>query len=181
MLYSKTITLKDGRQCLLRQADADDASDYYDIFQQTHTETDYLLSYPEENDKSLDDMRAFLASSADSNDEIELIATVGGKVVACAGIGKVGGKDKVRHRAEFGVSVLKDYWGLGVGRALTAACIECAKATGYAQLELDVVEDNENAIALYRKMGFVEYGRNPRGFLSKLTGWQALVLMRLEL
>ena len=29
--------------------------------------------------------------------------------------------------------------------------------------------------------GFVEYGRNPKGFRSRLTGWQELVLMRLEL
>ena len=30
-------------------------------------------------------------------------------------------------------------------------------------------------------VGFVEYGRNPKGFRSRLTGWQEVVLMRLEL
>jgi hypothetical protein len=30
-------------------------------------------------------------------------------------------------------------------------------------------------------VGFVEYGRNPKGFRSRTTGWQELVLMRLEL
>ena len=28
---------------------------------------------------------------------------------------------------------------------------------------------------------FTEYGRNPRGFRSRLTGWQEVILMRLEL
>ena len=35
-------------------------------------------------------------------------------------------------------------------------------------------------IALYESVGFVEYGRNPKGFRSRLTGWQEVVLMRLE-
>ena len=29
--------------------------------------------------------------------------------------------------------------------------------------------------------GTVEYGRNPKGFRSQFSGWQELVLMRLEL
>ncbi len=101
--------------------------------------------------------------------------------VGLAGIACVDSKEKVRHRAEFGISVDQDYWNLGIGRALTKSCIECAKAAGYSQLELDVVAENDNAIALYESLGFAEYGRNPKGFRSRLTGWQELVLMRLEL
>ena len=76
---------------------------------------------------------------------------------------------------------MKDYWGLGIGRALTEACIECAKAAGYAQLELSVVAENDRAVALYESVGFVEFGRNPMGFKSRLSGYQELVDMRLEL
>ena len=75
----------------------------------------------------------------------------------------------------------EDYWSLGIGRALTEACIECAGAAGYVQLELEAVAENKSALALYRSVGFQEYGRNPKGFRSRLTGWQELVLMRLEL
>ena len=104
-----------------------------------------------------------------------------GKVAGTAGIDAVGTKYKVRHRAEFGISLLKEYWGLGIGRALTEACIQCAKEAGYAQLELTVVAENERAIALYESVGFLEYGRNPRGFLSRTSGFQELVYMLLEL
>ena len=100
-----------------------------------------------------------------------------GKVVGTAGIEAVGTKDKVRHRAEFGISVLKEDWGLGIGRALLQACIQCAKEAGYAQLELTVVAQNARAIALYQKEGFVEFGRNPGGFLSRTGGFQELVYM----
>lgn len=61
------------------------------------------------------------------------------------------------------------------------ACIECAKKAGYLQLELDVVADNDRAIALYKSAGFREYGRNPRGFQSRTAGFQEVVYMRLEL
>ena len=86
-----------------------------------------------------------------------------------------------RHRADFGISVDKAYWGLGIGRALTRACIACAKEAGYAQIELEVVAGNAAAMALYQSEGFVEYGRNPKGFLNRNLGLQELVLMRLEL
>ena len=58
--------------------------------------------------------------------------------VGIAGIGAIGTKYKVRHRAEFGISVAKEYWGLGIGKALMTACIECARAAGYIQLELKI-------------------------------------------
>ena len=64
---------------------------------------------------------------------------------------------------------------------MTRACIECARRAGYEQLELDVVADNAGAIALYESEGFVEFGRNPKGFKSRTNSWQELVLMRLEL
>ena len=90
-------------------------------------------------------------------------------------------KAKIRHRAGFGIGVNEAYWGLGIGRALTEACIDCAKAAGYRQLELDVLADNANALALYRSLGFVDYGRNPRGINLRTSGYHELVLMRLEL
>ena len=127
------------------------------------------------------DEAELLRRKTDSADEIELLAFVDGAIVGSAGVTCVGRKEKICHRAEFGISVDKAYWGLGIGRALTEACIECAKNAGYAQLELEVVAENRSAIALYESVGFEEYGRNPKGFRSRLTGWQEVVLMRLEL
>ena len=181
MKYEKTIRLKDGRECLLRSGTADDGAAVLENFILTHAQTDWLLTYPDETQMTAEQEAAFLREKGESSDEIEILALVGGRVVGTAGIDRVGAKAKIRHRAEFGVSIERDFWGLGIGRALACACIECAKAAGYAQLELDVVAENKRALALYKSAGFVEYGRNPRGFRSRQTGWQALVLMRLEL
>lgn len=181
MKYSQQITLKNGSVALLRNGVEADGSAVFDNFNQTHAETDYLLSYPDENSFDAEREGQFLAQKTASDKEIEIVAFVDGKVAGTAGIDAVGTKYKVRHRAEFGISLLREYWGLGIGRALTEACIQCAREAGYTQLELTVVAENERAIALYESAGFVEYGRNPRGFLSRTGSFQELVYMLLEL
>ena len=153
MKYSQTIILKNGKEALLRNGDFPDGSAVYEVFNLTHAETDYLLSYSDENSLDPEQEAKFLEEKAKSPNGVEILALVDGKIVGLAGIEPVGAKYKVRHRADFGISVLKDYWGLGLGRAL----------------------------ALYRDLGFVEYGRNPRGFNSRLSGYQELVYMLLEL
>lgn len=181
MQFHKKITLKDGRTCTLRNGTAEDGQALLDIFNLTHAQTDYLLTYPEESTHTAQQEADYLEQKTESADEIELLAELGGEVVGTAGIGCVARKEKTRHRAEFGISVDKAHWGLGIGRALTEACIECARNAGYVQLELEAVAENKNALALYESVGFQEYGRNPKGFRSRVSGWQELVLMRLEL
>ena len=181
MKYNEKITLKDGRECVLRNGTEQDGAAVLEIFVATHEQTDYLLSYPDECSMTAEEEGKFLQKKTDSDNGIEIIALVDGKIVGTAGIESMGTKEKIRHRADFGISVDKEYWELGIGRALTRACIKCAKAAGYSQLELNVVADNDKAIHLYESEGFVEFGRNPRAFRSRYTGWQELVYMRLEL
>ena len=181
MNYKKILILKDRSACILRNGTDADGQAAWANFNLTHSQTDYLLSYPEENSFTAEQEAQFLKEKTESEDEIEILAEVDGCVVGTAGIERVGAKEKVRHRASFGISVDQAWWGLGIGRALTEACIECAREAGYAQLELDVVAENTRAITLYQSEGFVEYGRNPKGFRSRGSGWQELVLMRLDL
>ena len=181
MKYCEKIALKNGKEALLRNGDAGDGQAVFEIFNKTHEETDYLLSYPDENSFNPEQEAEFLQKKTDSENEIEIVAVVDGKIVGMAGIEAIGAKYKVRHRADFGISVLRDYWGLGIGKALTAACIKCARDAGYKQLELNAVAANDRAIALYKSAGFVEFGRNPLGFNSRQSGYQELIYMLLEL
>ena len=177
MQYEKEIILKDGAKCLLRGAGEADAAEVLRTFDLTHAETDYLLTYPEEN---LFTEAKFLKARSESKNAIEIAAFVDGRIAGTAGIDPIDDKEKIRHRADFGIAIEKAYWGRGIGKALTLACIECAKQAGYLQIELEVVAENASAVQLYESVGFQEYGRNPRGFRAR-SGWQTLVLMRLEL
>ena len=181
MEYYKRVILKDGRECILRNGTGKYGEAVLNIFLLTHGQTDYLTSYPDECTMTAESEGTFLQKQTESLNGIEILSEVDGKVVGTAGIGAIGGQDKVKHRAEFGVSVDKSYWALGIGSALTEACVACAEKAGFHQLELEVVSDNQPAVNLYKNIGFVEYGRNPKGFLSRFTGWQELILMRLEI
>ena len=181
MQYKEQITLKNGQTAILRNGLASDGAAVLANFNLTHEETDFLLTYPEESTLNAVQESEFLEKKTESINEIEIIALVGDQVAGMAGIDVIGGTYKLRHRAEFGISIAKEYWGLGLGKAMTKACIKCAEEAGYAQLELNVVADNQSAIRLYEKMGFVEYGRNPKGFRSRRSGYQELIYMRLDL
>lgn len=181
MRYSEQLILKNGSIAVLRNGVEADGSAVLEVFNKTHEETDYLLTYPDENSFDAEQESRFLGEKTASDKAIEIIALVDGKVAGTAGFEAVGTMYKTRHRADFGISLLKEYWGLGIGRALTKACIQCAKDAGFTQLELSVVAENKRAVALYESFGFVEFGRNPKGFLSRENGFQELVYMRLEL
>lgn len=181
MKYNQIIILKNGMECCLRNGTERDGQAVLDNFNLTHGETDYLLSYPDENSFDVMQESQYLKEKAECENEIQLVAVVDHKIVGTAGIESIGAKYKVRHRAKFGISVAKEFWGLGIGQALTTACIECARAAEYIQLELDVVADNVRALSMYKKAGFVEYGRNPKGFNSRMAGFQEVIYMRLEL
>ena len=181
MQYKKEILLKNGKPCLLRNAVPADSGAYCAYFRQSHSETDFLTTCPDESDPRAEREAEFLSQQMESPTNIEICAFVDGILIGSAGNNKLRDRRKLRHRAEFGISILKPYWGLGIGTALTEACIECAKAAGFLQLELEVVADNTAALGLYKKLGFVEYGRNPLGFLNFDGQFQELILMRLML
>ena len=181
MEYHEIIQLKDGRTCVIRNGTAADGEGVLRNFVLNHAQTDYLTTYPDEVTFTVEQEAMYLQAKADSPNEAELVAEIDGRIVGQAGIEAIGRADKVKHRADFGISIDRDFWGLGMGRALTRACIGLARQAGYLQLELQAVADNAHALALYESEGFVEFGRNPKGFRSRYTGWQALVLMRREL
>ncbi|MBR6027931.1 MAG: GNAT family N-acetyltransferase [Clostridia bacterium] len=181
MNYHKTLPLPNGHSCVIRSGRAEDAPGVLRNFVLTHGETDFLTTYPDEIHFTLEQEQDYLRTKAESPREIELVAEVDGEIAGTAGVDSLRAAEKTRHRASFGISIAKAWWGLGIGRALTEACIECARAAGYLQLELEVVADNARALALYRRAGFVEYGRNPRGFRTRQGQWQENVLMRLDL
>ena len=72
MRYAKTVLLADGQEILVRNAVASDARALGDIMQRTHAETDYLLSYPDEQSVDEEQEARSLAETERSNNEVEL-------------------------------------------------------------------------------------------------------------
>ncbi|KAG0700461.1 acyl-CoA N-acyltransferase [Suillus ampliporus] len=63
----------------------------------------------------------------------------------------------------FGISILPKFWGKGYGTEATRFTVDQAfRALGVQRVSLNVVEGNEAAIAVYKKIGFKEEGRKRR-------------------
>jgi RimJ/RimL family protein N-acetyltransferase len=58
------------------------------------------------------------------------------------------------HCGTLGVGLLPDFRGKGIGRKLMGQTIDAAFAFGLTRIELTVREENVNAIALYKSLGF---------------------------
>ena len=160
----KTLTLKNGQSCTLRIASSDDAQEMIDFIRQVSGETVFMTRYEDEVTMTIAEEKEFLAARLNSPKEIMISAYIDGRLAANAGIDGLPQRDRLKHRAEMGISVLKEFWGLGLGSVLMEALIEAAKEAGYEQLELEVVAENVRAIALYRKLGFELYGTRENTF-----------------
>ena len=181
MIFHTTIPLKNGKSCTLRCAEPGDAEAFVHYSLQLRGETDFLCAGPEEAEHDPKKEALRLEAAKSSPTDVTLCAFVDGELVGSASVNLLRNRRKMLHRAGFGIGVLAAYQGLGIGNALTQQCILCAKQAGFVQLELEVVAENEKALRLYQRHGFIVYGRNPLGFRCGDGRWQELVLMRLEL
>lgn len=69
MEYFKSVKLKDGRTCRLRNCTAEDSEAVLEVFNLTHEQTDWMLTYPEEMSFTVEQEARFLQDRADSTDE----------------------------------------------------------------------------------------------------------------
>jgi putative acetyltransferase len=87
-----------------------------------------------------------------------LVAVVEGEVVGELGL-TVSDAPRRRHVGEIGMAVRDDRRGIGAGTALMEAALELAdRWIGLTRIELHVYTDNERAISLYERFGFVIEG-----------------------
>ena len=101
--------------------------------------------------------RRFIEKFEKSKYDVMLVALDGDVVVGNA----IVERNKIaryNHRAEISITVLKKYWGRGIGSQLMQMMIDFAKQTGVEILYLEVRSDNERAISLYKKFGFSKIG-----------------------
>ena len=92
------------------------------------------------------------------DDRMLLAVWINDRPIGSIGVNRVSPHIKMRHRAQFGISIERAYWNMGLGTILIKEALEAARKMGCEQVELGVYSDNERARALYRKLGFEEWG-----------------------
>lgn len=163
----KTVKLKNGQTAVLRSPGPEDGKAVLEHLRKTSEETHFMARYPEEIVMTEEEEEAYLEKVRDHEDNFMLAAFLDGELVGNAGIQRVSDLMKYKHRGEFGISVKKKAWNLGLGRTMITEMLLQAKNTGFEQIELTVFEDNQKAKSLYEKMGFFETGRIPGAYKLK--------------
>ena len=150
-----------GREVFLRNAEESDATALIDYLKITTAETPYLIREPEEVTITLEQEKSFIQREKDAERELLLIAVIDGKHIGNCALMNIGPYKRYGHRCGVAIALYQEYCGCGIGKVMMQTVLDVAKTVGYEQAELEVISDNQKAIALYRKMGFEKYGTFP--------------------
>ncbi len=160
------------------RAQAEDAAALLEYLKIIGGETDNLSFGPEGVPLDEEAERSHLAMQAQSHDNIQLIAKVNGEIIGTASLNRR--QKRMSHRAVFGISLKKAWWGCGAASVLAEGVLDFARQAGIEQVNLEVRSDNKRAIALYEKLGFCKLCTFPGYF--KIRGERIdFDLMNLEL
>lgn len=94
-----------------------------------------------------------IKNDSESLRNLFLVAVVHNKIVGYARCEGTNLK-RLLHKVDFGVCVLREFWGFGIGKNLLKQSILWADTTGIKKISLNVLETNANAIKLYKAHGF---------------------------
>jgi len=158
----KDIKLKDGRSAHFRSPSDDDAEEMLRFIRKASGETDYLLKFEEEYaDFTIEQEKEFIRGNYDNKNALMIACYVEGRLAGNCQISfHTGMKD--RHRASVAIALLQEFWNLGIGTLMFKELIRAAEARGgVRQIELEYIEGNSRARALYEKMGFRITGVKP--------------------
>ena len=154
MIYeARTFRLKAGQVALFRSPVLADAAQMLEYLKTTAGETEFVIRYPEECTESEAQETKFLQSIIDSPINLMIVCEIDGQIAGSCQLA-LHGRIKTRHRAGIAIALKREFWGLGIGTSMLEEMIRIAKEHHIIQLELEVIQGNERAMALYRKMGF---------------------------
>ncbi len=127
-------------------------------------ESDNLLFGKGEFKLSVEQEQSFISNMNNSTNSIMLLGKINSEIVS---VGSLSGYSKARiaHRGEIAVSVKKSFWGQGIATAMMKELIKFGKENANIEvIQLEVKSDNEKAIHLYEKLGFIKIGTYEKFF-----------------
>ena len=109
----------------------------------------------------------------------QFVAVADGNVVGWCDIAR-SPRDTSKHCGVLGVALIPEFRGKGIGARLMTTAIAAAWAREFTRIELTVRQDNENAIALYKRLGFELEGVRRNAFLvdGKYENILAMALLK---
>ncbi|KEO82324.1 GNAT family N-acetyltransferase [Tumebacillus flagellatus] len=156
IIDAREFTVK-GLRYSIRSAIAPDAEQLSEVRVQIDGETENMDREAGEGFLDVPGFQQIIQEDTELPRNLFLVAVAGERIVGysrCAGTYL----KRSAHKVEFGVCVLQEFWGCGIGKRLLQESIAWADAHGIRKITLHVLETNEKAIRLYEKLGFEREG-----------------------
>lgn len=156
IIEARPITVN-GLTYTIRSASEEDAEQLSNVRLQIDGETENLDREPGEAFLDPAAFAELIRTDSEKPRNLFLVASVEDRIVGfsrCEGISL----KRLSHKVDFGVGVLQEFWGYGIGKHLLQASIDWADTNGIAKISLNVLATNEKAIRLYQRLGFAREG-----------------------
>ncbi|WP_433750676.1 N-acetyltransferase family protein [Falsibacillus pallidus] len=149
----------------IRKGTVNDAQILLSIQKTVVSERKYLIALPHEFSKTVDQQKEWIEGILQNERDMLLVAEKNGEVAGCIVFQANSSKERVAHKGDFGLFLSPEHRGHGIGRMLLQELLDWAeKNPNIEKVCLGVFSINERAIALYKKLGFLEEGRKVREF-----------------
>lgn len=169
------VALKGGQHALIERATEADAPRLVEYLERVAGETDFLSFGAGELGFTIEQEAALVRRLHVEGGGMMLKASINGEIAALSTLVRLP-RPRVRHCGSFGLSVLRQYWALGLGRALAEAVVLEARQLDFTRIELRVRHDNPRAISLYETLGFEVEGRLRAAFMVDGVPYDDLIM-----
>ncbi len=138
---------------IIRSAKEEDAQNLSEVRVQIDGETENMDR--EKGEAYIDEsgFKQIIRSDTERKNNLFLVAEANDRIV---GFSRCEGTQlkRMSHKVEFGVCVLKEFWGHSIGKKLLEESIHWADSNGIKKISLSVLETNSKAVKLYQRYGF---------------------------
>jgi len=126
----------------------------------------------------LEQVRAFVQRNIEKGYP-QLVAVSDRQVVGWCNIPPMA-REVMAHVGDLFMGLKPEWRGQGLGERMLREALAAADAFGYRRIELGVFASNANAVALYRKAGFIEEGVKRRAVLIDGVFHDEIIMARLR-
>ena len=175
----KKIILKDGTTAVLKTPETEDAEMLLNSIKTSSGETEFLSRTIEDWESvTVESEEKFIFNVRESNSTLFIACYIDGMIAGnCDITFKTG--SKTSHGATVGIAIQKKYWNIGIGSAMFNELIKAAdEHNGTEIVDLEFIEGNNRAKALYEKFGFETVSVKPNFFKQKDGTYQNLIYMQ---
>lgn len=131
-MYINTMIIKDNKdRKIILEVLRKMMLEKYRLFKNYSRPTPFLIREPDEITLSIKQEQDFIRTKKNSENELLLIAEIGGKHIGNCSLMSIGGYKRYRHRCDIAIALYKEYCGVGIGKAMLETVLDIAEKVGY--------------------------------------------------